>query len=466
MENLFDHTSGTVTAPAGCGKTFLIAKSLASRPHAAKPTLVLTHTHAGVAALRRRFDGFGIPKENFRISTLDGLTMRLVSHFPARGQIRASALELNDRRNDYPEIRAAGIRLLENPNIDDIVSANFHSVIVDEYQDCSLEQHRLCSALSRTLTTYILGDPMQAIFGWSGTPADWNADVLATFPLLATLDNPWRWDNADNTLLGEWLLACRRSLEHGHPIDLLQAPDCVTYVPLQNPNDFEAVTAAASTRLGADENAIIICNSRVPTRHHAIAARVPGASVVENADLSDLVAFADNFSFSDPTAGDDLVEFAASTMTGIGPAQLKRRVASHLAETARTPVTELENAALLFYRLPDAKNAATFLSEASRLCSGKIYRPDVLRGCLRALSKCATNEDFKPNARLEREKTRVLGRSIRKRAVGSTLLVKGLEAEVAVIIDTHTLSPKNLYVAMTRGSKRLIVCSPSSSLNA
>ena len=178
------------------------------------------------------------------------------------------------------------------------------------------------------------------------------------------------------------------------------------------------------------------------------------------------MAFADNFSFSDPTAGDDIVEFAASTMTGIGPVQLKRRVASHLAETARTPVTALENAALLFYRSPDAKNAATFLSDASRLCSGKIYRPDVLRGCLRALSKCATNEDFKHNARLEREKTRVLGRSIRKRAVGSTLLVKGLEAEVAVIIDTHTLSPKNLYVAMTRGSKRLIVCSPSSSLNA
>jgi len=39
----------------------------------------------------------------------------------------------------------------------------------------------------------------------------------------------------------------------------------------------------------------------------------------------------------------------------------------------------------------------------------------------------------------------MIGRSIRKRAVGSTLLVKGLEAEVAIIIDTDVLSAKDLY---------------------
>ena len=139
MENLFDHPTGTVTAPAGCGKTYLIAKSLASRPQSSKPTLVLTHTHAGVAALRRRFDEFSIPKSRFRISTLDGWTMRLVANFPVRSGIRLSALDLNDARNDYPAIRDAGIQLLEARHVQDIMSANFHSVIIDEYQDCSLE---------------------------------------------------------------------------------------------------------------------------------------------------------------------------------------------------------------------------------------------------------------------------------------------------------------------------------------
>jgi superfamily II DNA or RNA helicase len=41
---------GTVTAPAGCGKTQLIANALA-RHRGNKPILVLTHTNAGVAAL-------------------------------------------------------------------------------------------------------------------------------------------------------------------------------------------------------------------------------------------------------------------------------------------------------------------------------------------------------------------------------------------------------------------------------
>ncbi|WP_197706421.1 hypothetical protein [Magnetospirillum sp. 15-1] len=47
-----------------------------------------------------------------------------------------------------------------------------------------------------------------------------------------------------------------------------------------------------------------------------------------------------------------------------------------------------------------------------------------------------------------------------KRAVGSTLLLKGLEADVVVVLNAHTLNAKNLYVAMTRGSRLLTVCSP------
>ena len=51
---------GTVTAPAGCGKTQLIAHALAGH-RGNKPILVLTHTNAGVAALRGRLDRAGVP---------------------------------------------------------------------------------------------------------------------------------------------------------------------------------------------------------------------------------------------------------------------------------------------------------------------------------------------------------------------------------------------------------------------
>jgi hypothetical protein len=50
------------------------------------------------------------------------------------------------------------------------------------------------------------------------------------------------------------------------------------------------------------------------------------------------------------------------------------------------------------------------------------------------------------------------------RAVGNTLLLKGLEADVSVILDATELDARHLYVAMTRGSKRLVVCAKSAVL--
>ncbi len=51
--DIFQARRGSVTAPAGCGKTQLIADAL-TQHFGRKPVLVLTHTNAGVTALRTR----------------------------------------------------------------------------------------------------------------------------------------------------------------------------------------------------------------------------------------------------------------------------------------------------------------------------------------------------------------------------------------------------------------------------
>ena len=58
-----------------------------------------------------------------------------------------------------------------------------------------------------------------------------------------------------------------------------------------------------------------------------------------------------------------------------------------------------------------------------------------------------------------REERRFYSRALGKRSVGSTLLVKRLEADQVVLVDTHGMNAKNLYVALTRGAKRIVVCS-------
>jgi len=46
---------------------------------------------------------------------------------------------------------------------------------------------------------------------------------------------------------------------------------------------------------------------------------------------------------------------------------------------------------------------------------------------------------------------------IHQKLIGTTLLVKGLEYDHAVILDADVLDAKHLYVAMTRGSKSLTI---------
>src|SRR6516164_6593840 len=84
---------GAVTAPAGCGKTHLIASAL-SRHAGPKPVLVLTHTNAGVAALRGRLDRAAVSPSRYRLATIDGFAMRLISMFPKRSGHDPAILDL------------------------------------------------------------------------------------------------------------------------------------------------------------------------------------------------------------------------------------------------------------------------------------------------------------------------------------------------------------------------------------
>jgi len=90
----------------------------------------------------------------------------------------------------------------------------------------------------------------------------------------------------------------------------------------------------------------------------------------------------------------------------------------------------------------------------------RVHRPAILYGALKALREASSGTvPLADAAKRVREENRLLGRPLPKRAVGSTLLLKGLEAEVAVLLNTESMSAQNLYVAMTRGSMRLVVCS-------
>ncbi len=458
--NLLDIDKGLVIAPAGCGKTQLIANAL--RDHDSKrPILVLTHTNSGVTALKGRLKRTGVNPASYRVTTIDAFAIRMISTFPLRAGHDPDIID--GARPNYPAIRDAASSLLEAGHISDVLAANYARLLVDEYQDCSVRQHAIVLQTSATVPTCVVGDPIQAIFGFGDDPlADWDEDVCKSFPLAGELSRPWRWINAGAEELGEWLLEVRRKLLAGEPIDLTRAPAAVTWIELDGSrNDHARLLEAGRTNpLDDTGSVLIIGKSTSPPSQQRFASQIPGAVTVEAADLRDLVTFARDLNMGGSRALLTIGEFAEKIMTNVGAADLVRRVDAIIAGAGGGEPSAVELSAIAFEQDRCHQNILALLVEMNKEPGVRVFRPAVMRGCLRALELCCGpgEVNFEEAAIQVREQSRVLGRPLPPRAVGSTLLLKGLEAEVAVILDADSLNARNLYVAMTRGSKRLVVC--------
>jgi DNA helicase-2/ATP-dependent DNA helicase PcrA len=282
------------------------------------------------------------------------------------------------------------------------------------------------------------------------------------------LDKPWRWINADSEALGAWLLDVRERLVCGEPVDLREAPDAVTWIQLGGADDYQKRLRAAREQPPQNNDRILIIGDSISAdKRHQIASRTPGAITVEAVELRDLISFSRNFDPAAPDALDHLVRFAQNVMINVGAAKLVQRVESLKRGTARKPPSGVERTALSFVETPSYSAARNLLAAINRDRGVRAHRPAVLKACLKAMLLCdgAEGLSFYEAAIAMREENRFVGRSLPRRAVGSTLLLKGLEAEVAVILNADDLDARNLYVAMTRGSKMLTICSRTPILN-
>lgn len=461
--NLLGIARGSVTAPAGCGKTELIVKTLAQH-NGGKPVLILTHTNAGVAALRSRLARSGIPTASYRVGTIDGWAMRLIGTFPTRSGHNPAILQLRQAASDYPSIREAAWRLLEAGHISDVIRASYTHVIVDEYQDCSLAQHYIVCCLAKVIPACVLGDPMQAIFNFKNQKlVDWTQDVLPWFTEVARLSTPWRWRNAGTEPLGQWLLAARESLLAGGKVDLRLAPPQLRWIPITAADAHQARIGAAAvacpTELG---RVLIIGDSTSPSGQQQIASQTFGAVTVESVELRDLIEFCSNFDLLSAQLATQLLTFAQGMLSNLGASELKRRLDTLRRGTAVKPPSPGEHAALEFERAPSYASAASLLMQWRGLPEVRCYRPDIFRGALKALENAHSGACTLAEAAIKiREEGRMTGRALPRRAVGSTLLLKGLESEVAVILNADVMNAAHLYVALTRGSMQVHVCSMS-----
>ena len=343
IEAVLGARRGLVVAPAGCGKTHLITEVLSVAQH--KPYLVLTHTTAGVTALKKRLKRFSVPSQNYVVTTIDGWALRIAGSFPGLCPVDVGPEVPNQF---YPSLRRSVLALLREGNINEAVRASYSRLLVDEYQDCNVLQHEMTVALSHLLPTVVFGDPMQCIFSFSGPMPHWRDTVQVSFPVLTTLDR--------------------------------------------------------------------------------------------------------------------ILRIATEMMTNVEVNLTLRRVSRILAGRNRTAASLLENALVTLVREPSRHNTRSALQHLEEKEGTRVFRSGACQALKDALSLSVSSPEMSiyEAASVVREQRRYQGdRRITHRSIGSTLLLKGLECDHALILDAGSMSASNLYVALSRGAKSVVLFSGS-----
>ncbi|MFV1991217.1 MAG: UvrD-helicase domain-containing protein, partial [Acidimicrobiales bacterium] len=293
---------GLVVAAAGCGKTELVALAVGELPDTRQ--LILTHTHAGVNALRRRLQRHGVPPSRYRVETIAGFSLRWAASYPSISEIP----DLQPEGAQWGQVYPAALRVLGNPNVASALTTSYDGVFVDEYQDCTMSQHALVRLLGEMLPVRLVGDHFQGIFDFNERTVDFASD-LGDFDLLGELDRPYRWMDS-NPELGEWLLGARASLQIEEQPDFEHGPVAVYAAD-------ERVRACLDTAEARGGSIVVI--RKWPPDAHRLAQRLGGSyTSMEEVECKGLLGGARRF---DQATGCyravEVIDFAATCMTKI-----------------------------------------------------------------------------------------------------------------------------------------------------
>lgn len=463
---------GYVIAPAGYGKTHLIAMAVKA---ATKRQLILTHTFAGVNSIKTKMNALGVPASKYQIDTIASWSLRLSLAYPKTSGWKAE----HPTSKQWSKLYGCCSELLRKQFIRHVVAATYAGVYVDEYQDCSVLQHGLVSALAEFMPCRILGDPMQAIFDFGDDgagPVDWTVSIYPTFTCLGQLETPWRWKIAGDPKLGDWLKRVRESLELGHKIDISRGlPACVKRVHASQEFLQSKQYSSLMSLLDHQESVIALYGGDQLSKNktHLLARTMRGRfSSLEEVEGKDLHSFINKLVAAKTTQQGFLlvVGFAKKCFTGVArvlTAGTQKGQIAKKSKATKYPLVLL--AANAYLGSPTSSHLKEFFLALKANPETSAYRRDLLYRFLNVLELHidGRGETLKEAASLYQRDMRNTGRPIsHRKLIATTLLVKGLEYDHVVILDADTLNAKDLYVAMTRGAKSLTVIGSKQNLPA
>ena len=454
-EELLEIDNGAVVAPAGHGKTEVIARVAALSRRA----LILTHTHAGVHAIKARLRRMGVPQDKAVVDTIAGWSTRYARAFPS---VAEPPEGLPQTGAEWDQLYRGATLAIQVSAVQSVVRASYDRVLIDEYQDCGHLQHELAVGISALVPTLIFGDPLQGIFEFAGATLNWDSDIHPAFPLVGTLDTPHRWKGI-NPDLGEWIAETRLKLLAGNTIDLNDPR--ITYRECENQFDMDTLFDGFDEREGSV--AAIHCNKKIC--YGLAKASSGGYQAIEEFAAGALREFSEKW--------DRAVDAEERRIVILAFIKGCFKTGKLAEDEVVAPELEAALASLrmLVPQLGEANGASVAVSIMSTIRKHptyKLYRAELLRDAERALAELEAGRSatLSQAAEVIRQRTSMLGRNLPRRTVATPLLLKGLEFDHVVIPDATHFSRERLaqgklfYVAISRATKSLTIASSSREL--
>lgn len=458
-------------APAGYGKTHTIVECLNHTKDVGKQ-LILTHTHAGVASIKEKIKKGKISSSSYNVETITSFAQRYVMSFYTGTDIP----EQSDSKKYYSFIIEKATALFRLNPIKSILLNNYSGLFVDEYQDCTLPHHTLVLTLSELFPTRILGDYLQGIFGFNGESLVNLEDAISMGSFAnkkSELVTPYRWLNGNNEPLGNDLKEIRSILINKSEIDLANYKSIeVNLIQEKDLHDPRKEYYKIITRLLSESSLLLL--------HHDSTSINPRLKLVKkfNNRFSLIESIDDKDFYSLSRQADSLTKAQAVLfIKGFCEKLFNKTGVSNWFNKKgfKKKTTEADKLLLepIFNKINQIGECISFLliseilKEISCLPEMKCYRKELFNSFCKALDEAESESISVYQAMTDKRNTvRRIGRKILGRCIGTTLLTKGLEFDVVVLINAHKFEcPKHLYVAMTRATKRLIIFTDTNKLN-
>ncbi len=466
LVSIFKHPTSAIIAPAGHGKTEMIADIV---NYSSGKYLVLTHTNAGVDALKKRMEKRNIPQERFCVTTIAAFCVKWCTSYAHTAVFDRSLSPLNggkEAQKYYAQLYAGAKKVLQTSWAGKILSASYTGIVVDEYQDCIQEQHEIMLAISKYLPVRVFGDPMQGIFSFAGKLVDWGN---LEYPIVKIATEPWRWKKT-NPALGKYLADIREQL-----VPTLSNQKCTIRiepnnqnVKIVNPNTFTGFSLLKEL----EQYSSVVYITKWPKQQLNFCERMPGIfQYDEKQDCDELFSYANLF---DTQTGAALalavIKFASECSTKVNSelASYINKLEVNSFDFSRIK-KHTDFGELLTATAPNIskENILDLLIWFSETPAFKRYRSELLSEMKRSV-RYAIDYNlsiFEAANRIRKDA------SLQKRYTGfkflssRTLLSKGLEFDCVIIDMTMPLSAKDFYVAMTRAMRKIYIVSSSNDFN-